>query len=68
MTTYDERRRQQQEDEAYRHAAERLFPSATVRPLTAVTRVAADDGAFLEVTVWVPRAEIERERTGGAEG
>lgn len=56
MTT-EQRQARKTEDERYRQAAARLS-GGTVRPLTAVNRPASNEGAFVEVTMWVPREEV----------
>lgn len=59
MGIYEERQAQQAEDELYRRAAERMTLHK-VNPHVTPHRVG--DGAFVEVQVWVPKANMELER------
>lgn len=54
----ESRRLQKEEDEKYREAARRLY-SGRVRPEATVNRDIDNKGAFIEITLWVPRREIE---------
>ena len=47
-------------DAAYRAAAARLS-GGRVHPMASVNQPASQDGAFIEVTVWVPQAEMEKD-------
>lgn len=46
-------------DDAFRAAARRLVPKGSVSQTAAVAN--ADGGAFVEVVIWVPDEEAERE-------
>lgn len=59
MDIYQKRQEQKARGDKYREAAVRLFPGVTVRHACAVNESADGDGAFLEVGIWIPRAEIE---------
>ena len=59
-TPQDARARGDQDRKAYREAARRLFPAVEVSEYAHVQPVADDTGAFVEVTVWVPRTAIPR--------
>jgi hypothetical protein len=58
---YEQRQIIKKEDVAYREAARRLTAhlGGTVSDYNEVTRPANNDGAFIYVSIWVPRAEIE---------
>lgn len=58
MTILDDRRQTKERHERYRMAAARLYPTASLRNLVSVNETAERDGAFIELTVWVPAAEI----------
>lgn len=49
-----------QEMLAYRKAAERLS-GGTTQEYTTIQQPASKDGAFVEVMVWVPKAEMEQD-------
>lgn len=61
MSVYDDRQKIKVEDAAYRDAARRLTAhlGGSISDYTAVQRPAGNDGAFISVTIWIPRAEIE---------
>lgn len=58
LSIFDEREAQKVRWQAYRDAAARLYPSATIRHLVAVQETADKNGAFVEVTVYIPHSEI----------
>jgi hypothetical protein len=61
MNAYEARQETKHEDERYRKAAARLTGNS-VAPDVAVNRPAnREAGAFVEVIVWVPREEMEKE-------
>lgn len=58
---WNETHRGVQERRAYRRAAVRLFPDAVVDPHVTPHITNDNAGAFITVTLWVPRAEMEKD-------
>jgi hypothetical protein len=52
---------QKAEWEAYRAAAQRLYPEAKIAPMVAISEDADKNGGFLTVAIWVPREEMEKD-------
>lgn len=65
MVTLEHRREIKERHERYREAATRLYPGAKLRDLVSVNETADHDGAFVEMTVWIPAAEIAHKECGG---
>lgn len=59
MSTQDDRDDVKARHERYREAVKHLYPNASVRPLVSVNETAELDGAFVEITVWIPRQVID---------
>lgn len=55
----NEREAQKVRWEQYREAARRLYPGCKLSPVCHVGEPADRDGAFIEITVWIPKEEIE---------
>jgi hypothetical protein len=55
----NEREAQKERWERYREAARRLYPHAKLSPVCHVGEPQDREGAFIEITVWIPVAEIQ---------
>lgn len=55
VTVYEERQAEKERWEQYREACARLYPDAHMRHLVAVSETADRDGAFIEISVWIPK-------------
>lgn len=62
MTRIEERDAIKHLHKQYRRACARLFPDLRMKEGVAVNETADKDGAFIEVTIWVPRTEAEKEQ------
>ncbi len=60
MDIYEKRQQSKNNAERYRQAARRMT-GGTVNPMTTPNEV-GEEGAFVEVIIWVPRLEMENER------
>lgn len=58
MTPYEQRQEEKRIRGLARAAAERLYPGVKAAP-TAWVQVAADGGAFVEVSVFIPAEELK---------